>query len=205
MKFSEEKTGTTIVGFKYKDGILLAADSRTTSGQFIACHYSDKIDHLLPNILACRSGSAADTMFLGRVVSREIKKIAYLEQTNFSVHKMANLIGRIISENQSNFKASLLVAGFDKEFQIYKVAIDGTVIPSDIHIGGSGSLFIYGYCDAHYKPNMELEEAIDFATKLVKLAISRDNSSGGVIRLATIEKENKVTRYFVDGNKVLSE
>ena len=29
-------------------------------------------------------------------------------------------------------------------------------------IGGSGSTYIYGYCDAHYKTGMTKEECIDF-------------------------------------------
>jgi len=29
-------------------------------------------------------------------------------------------------------------------------------------IGGSGSTYIYGYCDAHYKPNMPKEKCVEF-------------------------------------------
>ena len=29
-------------------------------------------------------------------------------------------------------------------------------------IGGSGSTYIYGYCDAHYKAGMTKEECMDF-------------------------------------------
>ena len=29
-------------------------------------------------------------------------------------------------------------------------------------IGGSGSTYIYGYCDAHYKTGMTKEECIEF-------------------------------------------
>ena len=29
-------------------------------------------------------------------------------------------------------------------------------------IGGSGSTYVYGYCDAHYQPGMTREECIQF-------------------------------------------
>ncbi len=53
-------------------------------------------------------------------------------------------------------------------------------------MGGSGSGFIYGYCDAAYKPNMTFEEAKNFCINAVSLAMKRDGGSGGVIRLAKI-------------------
>lgn len=53
-------------------------------------------------------------------------------------------------------------------------------------MGGSGSGFIYGYCDANYKPGMSFEEAKAFCVTAVSLAMKRDGSSGGIIRLANI-------------------
>ena len=53
-------------------------------------------------------------------------------------------------------------------------------------MGGSGSGFIYGYCDANYKANMTLEEAKKFCVTAVSLAMRRDGSSGGAIRLTNI-------------------
>lgn len=53
-------------------------------------------------------------------------------------------------------------------------------------MGGSGSGFIYGYCDANYKPGMSFEEAKAFCISAVSLAMKRDGSSGGIIRLVNI-------------------
>ena len=53
-------------------------------------------------------------------------------------------------------------------------------------MGGSGSGFIYGFCDANFKPNMSFKEAKDFCVTAVSLAMKRDGSSGGIIRLVNI-------------------
>lgn len=198
-----ETTGTTILAFKYKDGIMFAADSRTTRGQFISCHYSDKITQISENVLCCRSGVSSHTQYLQRIVARECQKLARLEQTKFSIRKAANILGNIIYENKDYLRASLILGGHDNNgFEIYKIAIDGTIIPSDCAVAGSGSAFIYGYVDTYWKPNMELKDALDFALQVVRLAINRDVASGGVVRVATLENNNKVTRYMLDGNKV---
>ena len=44
------KTGTTIVGIIYKDGVVLGADTRATEGNIIADKNCEKIHFLAKNI-----------------------------------------------------------------------------------------------------------------------------------------------------------
>lgn len=64
-----------------------------------------------------------------------------------------------------------------------------------VAIGGSGSGYIYGFVDSNYKENMEKEECVKFVAKAVSLAIDRDGSSGGVVRIGIIDGQSpKVER-----------
>lgn len=45
----------------YDGGVIMGADSRTSTGTYVANRVSDKITSLHDYIYACRSGSAADT------------------------------------------------------------------------------------------------------------------------------------------------
>ncbi len=65
----------------------------------------------------------------------------------------------------------------------------GATIEREFTMGGSGSGFIYGYCDSAYKPNMTYEEAKNFCITAVSLAMRRDGSSGGIIRVANITEK----------------
>lgn len=56
-----ETTGTSIMAVVYDGGVLVGADSRTTSGTYIADRVQDKVDYLHERIFCLRSGSAADT------------------------------------------------------------------------------------------------------------------------------------------------
>ena len=54
-------------------------------------------------------------------------------------------------------------------------------------VGGSGSAYVYGWCDDTFKEDMSKEEAQAWVTNAISLGIARDASSGGVIRLVTID------------------
>lgn len=197
-------TGTTIMAFKYRDGIMLAADSRTSSGVFVASKITNKLDELTENMIICRSGSAADTQLIMRKVQSEIKRLSVIENERPSVQKTAEMASRIIYNNREYLMASLIIAGFDDEFRIFKIDSCGNLQKGeDIYLGGSGSIFLLGFCDLTYRTNMSHEEALDFARTSIKMAITRDLSSGGVIRIASITKD-KILRYFVPGNEIMT-
>lgn len=63
---------------------------------------------------------------------------------------------------------------------------------------GSGSTYIYGYCDATWKEGMTKEQTLEFVKNALSLAMRRDGSSGGTIRMANID-ESGVERHFVPG------
>ena len=66
---------------------------------------------------------------------------------------------------------------------------------------GSGSTYIYGFCDAYYRPGMNQQQCEEFVTKALCHAMARDGSSGGVIRTVRID-ESGVERKMIAGNKL---
>lgn len=50
------KTGTTIVGLVFKDGIVLGADTRATGGSTVCDKNCEKIHYIAPNIRCCGAG-----------------------------------------------------------------------------------------------------------------------------------------------------
>lgn len=58
-------------------GVILGADSRTTTGSYIANRVSDKITPISDKVYCCRSGSAADTQAISDIV-RYVLLIPYL-------------------------------------------------------------------------------------------------------------------------------
>jgi len=56
-----KKTGTTICGIIYKDGVVLGADTRATEGSIVADKNCAKIHYISKYIYCCGAGTAADT------------------------------------------------------------------------------------------------------------------------------------------------
>ncbi|KAI0921357.1 Proteasome subunit beta type-6, variant 2 [Taiwanofungus camphoratus] len=120
-----------------------------------------------------------------------------------SVHTAASFFQKLCYENKDNLSAGIIVAGWDKETGpgVYNIPLGGGMFRQPWAIGGSGSTYVYGYCDATYQEGWGKEETINFVKNTLALAMSRDGSSGGVIRMAVIT-EDGVERLFVPGNEL---
>lgn len=85
-------------------------------------------------------------------------------------------------------RAGLIIAGWDERHggQVYSIPLGGSLHKQAYSIGGSGSTYIYGYCDANWKEGMSEDEAVAFVKEALKEAIRWDGSSGGVIRMVVL-------------------
>jgi 20S proteasome subunit beta 1 len=71
--------GTTIMAASFDGGVVMGADSRTSTGSYVANRVTDKITPLTDSIYICRSGSAADTQNLSRYVQvRALERMVLL-------------------------------------------------------------------------------------------------------------------------------
>ena len=99
--------------------------------------------------------------------------------------------------------AGIIVAGWDKHKggQVFAIPVGGGLLPRPFAIGGSGSTYIYGFCDAYYRPGMNAQQCEEFVAKALSHAMARDGSSGGVIRTVRIDGSG-VERKMIPGNKL---
>jgi len=70
--------------------------------------------------------------------------------------------------------------------QVFEIPLGGTIMSQKFALGGSGSSYIYGLVDSTYKEGMTKDECVQFVKTAIAHAMSRDGSSGGVIRLVII-------------------
>ncbi len=64
------------MGVCFDGGVILGADSRTSTGSYVANRVSDKIVPIHDYIWACRSGSASDTQAVVDYVKRGLDEHA---------------------------------------------------------------------------------------------------------------------------------
>lgn len=173
-------------------------------GTYVVNRVSDKITNIVDNIWVCRSGSAADTQAIADFIRyySELSSIEFNEEP--SVETTAYFARDLVYKYKDNFLAGLIIAGYDnvKGPQIYQVSIGGTILQLPMAISGSGSTYITGYCDEHYRENMTKEECLKFVKTAIQLAMGRDGSSGGVIRTVVITKDGS-EKSMTPGNELL--
>eukprot|EP00934_Nitzschia_sp_Nitz4_P006509 Nitzschia sp. Nitz4//scaffold18_size181773//69444//70285//NITZ4_001915-RA/size181773-snap-gene-0.274-mRNA-1//-1//CDS//3329540011//6499//frame0 len=200
-KEDEISTGTTILALPFAGGVVVCADSRTSTGTYVANRVSDKLVQLAETIYCCRSGSAADTQALTDYVHYFLAQWSLDTGRQPTVKTAAHLMARMIYQNKDRLSAGVIIAGWDSVNggSVYNITLGGSCLELPFSLGGSGSIFITGLMDAEFRPNMSAEEARALAKKACSHAMCRDGSSGGVVRTVVITEQG-VDRDYTPGN-----
>ncbi|XP_028394199.1 proteasome subunit beta type-6-like [Dendronephthya gigantea] len=196
-------TGTTIMAVEFAEGVVIGADSRTTTGSYIANRVTDKLTPVTKTIYCCRSGSAADTQAIADYVKYQLDLYSHEIGEDPCVKTAAKMFRKYCYHGRDSMSAGIVCAGWDKYDggQVYSIPLGGMCVRQPFTIGGSGSTYIYGHCDATFKPGMTKDECYKFVANAVSLAMSRDGSSGGVIRMAAITSDG-LERKVLTGDEI---
>lgn len=199
----EVSTGTTIMAVEFDGGVVIGADSRTTMGAYIANRVTDKLTKITEKIYCCRSGSAADTQAVADIVSYRLNLFQMENNEEPTVHAAANVFRDICYNYRDQLTVGIICAGWDERNggQVYCIPLGGMITREPVAIGGSGSGYIYGYVDSTYKRNMTEDDCVKLVLNAVTLALSRDGSSGGCVRIGIIDKNGMRRKVFL-GNEL---
>ncbi|KDD76412.1 proteasome subunit protein [Helicosporidium sp. ATCC 50920] len=194
---SPPHTGTTIVAVAYNGGVVVGADSRVSTGDYVSNRASNKITPLTETIYLLRSGSAADTQAVADYVRYFLEQHESSLQRPSSVLTAANLVKEMNYQNK-HLIGAMIVGGWDslEGGQVYGCPIGGTVTRQPWATDGSGSTYIWGFLDDEYREGMTRQEAEDLVARAIRFAFARDGSSGGVVRLVTMDQSGAVSRLL---------
>jgi 20S proteasome subunit beta 1 len=105
-----------------------------------------------------------------------------------AVAAAAEFASNVVQRNKSSLSGAFVIGGWDLDggYQLYHVSSSGLLMRKKIILAGSGSGYIFGWCDANYCEDFTLDEAIDFCVRGVAHAMVRDGSCGGIINVVQI-------------------
>lgn len=176
------KTGTTIIGLKYKDGVILGADRRMTMGHMIANSSIEKVVKLTDFLVTAFAGTVSDIQMLVDILKSNFsyfekdrsRKITTKEAASFMSNQMRSHIrGAAIGP------VGFILGGFDKIPGLFEIFSDGTLTEYNTYVtDGSGSVFAMGVLESEFKENMSKDEAINLVKKALKIAMKKDSASG---------------------------
>ncbi|XP_047249501.1 proteasome subunit beta type-7-A isoform X2 [Capsicum annuum] len=107
------KTGTTIVGLIFQDGVILGADTQATEGPIVADKNCEKIHYMAPNIYCCGAGTAADTEAVTDMVSSQLKLHRHHTGRESRVVTALTLLKSHLFSYQGHVSAALVLGGVD--------------------------------------------------------------------------------------------
>ncbi|MFH8132463.1 MAG: archaeal proteasome endopeptidase complex subunit beta [Candidatus Aenigmatarchaeota archaeon] len=188
-------TGTTTVGIVCKEGVVLAAEKKSTMGYLVASKESVKILPIEDNIAITIAGASGDAQALVRYMKAECRLFEIQNNRKISVQAAATLLANILYSGRWTFlpyMVQLIIAGYDDSGpSIYTLDAIGSVEEEKRFFStGSGSPIALGVLEDKYKDGISLNEGVKLAVQAIKAAIERDIASGGKsIDVAVITKD----------------
>nr|UXY86950.1 26S proteasome SU [Cryptomonas paramecium] len=202
MNFNFKKTGTTIIGLLFRDGIILAADTRATNGKIICDIACDKIHFISKNISCCGAGTSADNEYLTKTIFEQIELQENFTEKEPQLQSVAFSLKNILYRFQGFISAALILAGFDSVGgKLYGIYPHGLAENSYFITMGSGSLASASVLEKFYSDYMNVRIALNLAKESILAGIYNDLGSGGNVDICIIKKKsirlirNQVNRF----------
>ncbi|KAL1986544.1 hypothetical protein VTN96DRAFT_6122 [Rasamsonia emersonii] len=197
-------TGTTIVGCIYDKGVVIAADTRATSGPIVADKNCEKLHYIAPQIWCAGAGTAADTEFTTALISSNIELHSLSTGRPPRVVTCMTMLKQHLFRYQGYIGAYLVVAGVDPTgTHLFTVHAHGSTDKLPYVTMGSGSLAAMSVFESNWKPNLNREEAIALAAEAIKAGIFNDLGSGSNVDVCVIEKDKptELMRNYIKPNE----
>ncbi|XP_055383600.1 proteasome subunit beta type-7 [Condylostylus longicornis] len=190
------KTGTTIAGIVFKDGVILGADTRSTCGAIVSEKNCKKIHYLAKNMYCCGAGTAADTEMTTENISSQLELHRLNTGRQVPVVAANTLLKQLLFRYQGHVSAALVLGGVDKTGSyIYCIHPHGSTDKVPYSTMGSGSLAAMAVFEARWKPDLDEEEGKKLVRDAIAAGVFNDLGSGSNVDLCIIRKDN-TTSYL---------
>lgn len=190
------KRGTTSIGIKCSEGIVLAVDKRTTSN-LVETTSIEKIFKIDEHIGAATSGLVADARALVERarVEAQINKITYSEpiRVDSLSKKLCDML-QMYTQNGGvrPFGSALIIGGvYDGSCKLFETDPSGALIEYKATAIGSGRSAAMDIFEDQYKDDMNLNDAIKLALTAINEATEHETTANNV-EIAVIKCDEEV-------------
>lgn len=189
------KTGTTIVGVRTKDCVILAADTRATNGPVVADKHCFKLHKVSDDIYCAGAGTAADTDRVTSYCASMIRIFETKYRKKAPIEYAVNIISKHLFRYGGFIGAAIILAGrYRNTYHLYSISPDGTVMPRLFETMGSGTFCAISELESHYSQDLTKEQACDLAANAVKSGILNDLYSGSNVDLVVMDNQSTTVK-----------
>ncbi len=180
--------GATVVGVRFKDGVVLAGERKAAYGTYVMSLRVRKVFLVDKRLAVGFAGLVADVQSILRRLREEINYYRLSVGRDLSVRGTARLLSNILySFRGMPLETEVLVGGIEKDKPVL-VVMDplGSMVEDDFAAIGSGMSIAIGVLEEGYREDMEEQDAVELAVRSVRMAMKRDALSGGDIDIVVV-------------------
>lgn len=156
----EKKTGTTTVGIRTKEGVVLAADTQASLDHMVETLNIRKILPITDRIAITTAGSVGDVQALARMLEAEARYYQFTWGGRpMTAKAMAHLLSNILNENKwFPYMVQIIIGGYVEEPTLANLDPLGGLIFDDYTATGSGSPFAIAVLEDGFRKDMSLRK-----------------------------------------------
>ena len=192
------KKGTTTIGLKFKDGVILIVDKRVSS-RLVEPRSIEKIYNIDEFIGCATSGLVADA----RILVDQARKDAQVHKITYGENITVEALVKKICDFKQNytqyggvrpFGTALLMAGVDDlGCHLFETDPSGALVAYKAGSIGSGRPIVMDMFEKEFKDNMTYKEAMTLGLKALSAAIE-DKIAAETIEVGVVEKKKAFRR-----------
>jgi proteasome beta subunit len=183
--------GTTTIGVVCKDGVILASDSRVTSGYYVAHKHGKKVYRIDDHLAMTIAGTVADAQRTVDILTTNAQLYRINLGRPLPVNSAARLIANLLfSARYIPLMTQVLVGGLDDTGpHVFNLDPFGSMTEEKFVSTGSGSPIAYGILEDKYKEGASIKEILPTIVKAVNASMKRDAGSGDSFNIAVIDEK----------------
>ena len=178
---------TTVMGFKFADGVVIAGDRLATVGHRVAARDIEKVFPTDAYSLIAIAGAAGPAVEMARLMRIELEHYEKIEGEPLELEGKANKLSQMVRQNLPAAMQGLgvvpLFAGFDRRRNLGRLwgydMTGGRYEETDYEATGSGGLYAAESLKKSHRPNADRTTALRIAVQALVDASDEDRATGG--------------------------
>ncbi len=180
--------GTTVLAFKFIDGVVVAGDRLATEGHRVASRDIEKVFATDPHSLMAIAGAAGPAIEMARIMRIELEHYEKIEGESLELDGKANKLSQMIRANLPAAMQGMVVvplfAGYDLrrgQGRLWKFDVTGgRYEETEFEATGSGGLYASESLKKSHDLSISRVDSLRIAIGALTDAADQDRATGGV-------------------------
>jgi len=212
MNFAGEKkyttspvyVGSSVIGMKFRDGVIIACDTRINYGNFAKYqNIDDRVQRINANTMMSSSGEYSDFQEVVRLLKEAALTDVLGTRSYLGPEEITNYLSSMHYYKRSKgnpYWNHTVTGGLSSEGKpvLYSVDQYGTLLKSDYQLVGMAIYFCNSIIEPEYPVNYEdlsQEDALNILRKCFKVLFYRDTRAGNNIKFSIMKNHNGTVAY----------